>query len=271
MRWITRMPGLGSWGHVIDYRRVQLDRLENVSLGLGTALTAEQVLDYGAQIVIVATGAHWLGNGLSGVTRAPIPGADHALPHILTPEQVMVEDKRPPGRRVAVVDYEGYFTGTALAEQLAGEGYEVAFVTCHEAVAPYADQTLEGRPVRQRLNELGIEAVRAVVVESIEPGRLALAGEFGSSSTVAADAAVLVTQRASDDALYRDLTADPDRLEREGIEAVYRIGDCVAPRLIADAIFDGHRLAREIDSPDPARPLPYLRERPLVDVGVPAG
>jgi dimethylamine/trimethylamine dehydrogenase len=43
---------------------------------------------------------------------------------------------------------------------------------------------------------------------------------------------------------------------------VYRIGDCVAPRLIADAIWDGHRLGREIDSPDPARPLPHLRERP---------
>ncbi len=48
------------------------------------------------------------------------------------------------------------------------------------------------------------------------------------------------------------------------MEAVHAIGDCVAPRLIADAIFDGHRLAREIDSPDPSRPLPYLRERPLV-------
>jgi dimethylamine/trimethylamine dehydrogenase len=123
--------------------------------------------------------------------------------------------------------------------------------------------------VRQRLNDLGIEAVRAVVVESIEPGRLELSGEFASVSTIEADAAVLVTQRVSDDALYRELVSDPGRLEREGIEAVYRIGDCVAPRLIADAIFDGHRLAREIDSPDPARPLPYLRERPLVDVSVP--
>jgi dimethylamine/trimethylamine dehydrogenase len=40
------------------------------------------------------------------------------------------------------------------------------------------------------------------------------------------------------------------------------VGDCVAPRLIADAIWDGHRLGREIDSADPARPLPHLRERP---------
>jgi dimethylamine/trimethylamine dehydrogenase len=34
----------------------------------------------------------------------------------------------------------------------------------------------------------------------------------------------------------------------------------VAPRLIADCVFDGHRLAREIDSDDPSVPLPYARE-----------
>ena len=62
---------------------------------------------------------------------------------------------------------------------------------------------------------------------------------------------MLVTQRLSDDALYHELRADEERLEAEGIEAVYRIGDCVAPQLIADAIFDGHRLAREIDSEKP--------------------
>jgi dimethylamine/trimethylamine dehydrogenase len=57
---------------------------------------------------------------------------------------------------------------------------------------------------------------------------------------------------------------DRERLEREGIEAVYRIGDCLAPRTIAENIFDGHRLAREIDTADPATPLPYLRELPDV-------
>jgi electron transfer flavoprotein alpha subunit len=41
------------------------------------------------------------------------------------------------------------------------------------------------------------------------------------------------------------------------------VGDCVAPRLLAEAIFDGHRLAREIESADPDVALPYLRERPL--------
>src|SRR5262249_11379371 len=146
MSWITRMPGLGTWGHVIDYRRVQLGRLENVSVGLGARLDAHAVRGYGAQIGIGGTGAWWAGDGVSGVTRRPIDGADDALPHVMTPEQVMVDGKRPPGSRVAVVDYEGYFTGTALAELLRREGLEVEFVTTHEAVAPYCDQTLEGLP-----------------------------------------------------------------------------------------------------------------------------
>ena len=32
----------------------------------------------------------------------------------------------------------------------------------------------------------------------------------------------------------------------------------------ADAVFDGHRLAREVDSADAARPLPRKRERAIV-------
>jgi dimethylamine/trimethylamine dehydrogenase len=264
MRWIIRMPGLGGWGHVIDYRRVQLDRLANVSLGLGARMSAADVLDYGAQIVIVASGAHWVGDGLSGITRQPIPGADSSLRHVLTPEQVMVEGKRPPGPRVAVVDYEGYFTGTAIAEQLRADGFEVEFVTSHDVVAPSGDETLEGRPVRQRLHDLGIAAHRGMVVGRIHEGGIDLEGEFGGRSQMEVDGVVLVTQRRSDDALYQELAADRDALDAARIEGLYRIGDCVAPRLIADAIFDGHRLAREIDSDDPSQPLPYLRERPLV-------
>jgi dimethylamine/trimethylamine dehydrogenase len=31
--------------------------------------------------------------------------------------------------------------------------------------------------------------------------------------------------------------------------------------MLADVIFDGHRLAREFESDNPARPLPFIRER----------
>ena len=38
------------------------------------------------------------------------------------------------------------------------------------------------------------------------------------------------------------------------------IGDAEAPRLIADATFSGHRLAREIEEANPQLPIPYKRE-----------
>ena len=56
-----------------------------------------------------------------------------------------------------------------------------------------------------------------------------------------------------------------EKIEAEGIKGLFRIGDCEAPRLIADAVFSGHRLAREIDTDDPSIPLPYLRERRVID------
>jgi dimethylamine/trimethylamine dehydrogenase len=100
-----------------------------------------------------------------------------------------------------------------------------------------------------------------VVLERVEPGLVSGRGEFGEPYELETDAVVLVTQRVSDEALYLELAADGERLRAEGIQAVYRIGDCVAPQLIADAIFDGHGLAREIDAENPAVPLPWRRER----------
>ena len=102
---------------------------------------------------------------------------------------------------------------------------------------------------------------RGVTVLAVEPGRVSGEDEFEAPWSLEADGLALVTQQVSDDALYRELVADPAALERAGIEAMFRIGDCVAPRMISEAIFDGHRLAREIDSPDPSIALPFDRER----------
>jgi dimethylamine/trimethylamine dehydrogenase len=241
-----------------------MERLQNLQFVPGMRLDAAGVREYGADIAIVATGARWSADGMNGITRAPIAGAGEGLAHVLTPEQVMAEGLRPPGARVCVIDYEGYFTGAGIAEVLRAEGREVELLTCFDLVAHYCDQTLEGVRLRRRLHDLGIGAHRAATATGIDPGGVDAADEFGRPFRIACDGVVMVTQRGSDDALHRALADDPDALAAAGVEQLHAIGDCVAPRLIADAIFDGHRLAREIDSPDPSRPLPYLRERPLV-------
>jgi dimethylamine/trimethylamine dehydrogenase len=263
MRWVPELPGLGEWGRVVNWRRVQLDKLRNVEVLTGMRLDVQGVREYGAEIVICATGARWAADGLNAFTRGPIPGADAALPHVLTPEQMMLAGKRPPGGRVVVYDGDGYFMAAGLAEKLALEGFQVELVTGLEQIAPLCDETLEGPLLRARLHELGIRFHRDTTVQAVAPGGVS-ASELGARIELEADAIVLVTQRVSNEEIYLELKADEDALAAEGVEALYRIGDCVAPRTIADAIFDGHRLAREIDCENPAVPLPHKRERMLV-------
>jgi len=267
MSWIPQLPNLGEWGRVVNYRKIQIGKLRNVEFIPGKTLSAQDVVDYGAEIVVIATGSYWATDGLNGVTRGPIPGADASLPHILTPEQIMVEGKRPPGRRVVVFDCEGYFMGAGLAEKLALEGSEVELVTTLHQIAPFCDETLEGPLLREHLHRVGVRFRRATTITAIEKGVLRGTNEFGEPVELEADATVLVTQRVSDESLYLELASQPRSARDAGIAGLYRIGDCVAPRLLADAIFDGHRLAREIDSETPAIPRPYLRERPFVSVG----
>ena len=100
------------------------------------------------------------------------------------------------------------------------------------------------------------------VLTQFEPGRIvgAPVGTAGEAVVWDAESLVLATSRRSCDALYRELREAPDVLAAEGIVGLYRIGDCLEPRQISDCIFDGHRLAREIDSEDPATPRPFIRE-----------
>jgi dimethylamine/trimethylamine dehydrogenase len=263
LRWARELPTLGDWGRLIDYRSVQLQKLPDVEVITSRTLSASDVLEYGAELVVLATGSHWRGDGVQPGERHPIEGADAQLPHVLTPEQVMVEGKRPSGRRVVVYDTDGYYVGPGVAEQLAGEGFDVHLVTTFPVVSPISDGTLEGPMLRQHLHSVGVAVTRDVTVTSVDPDRVRGRDEFGQDWSMPADALVLVTQQESNDGLYQDLGADQAALAAAGITGLFRIGDANAPRMISEAIFDGHRLAREIDCPDPATPLPYLRERTI--------
>jgi dimethylamine/trimethylamine dehydrogenase len=252
---VSQLPGLGRWARVVDWRRAELAKLANVEVITGVALEAQEAREYGAEIVVVATGAHWAADGLNHLTHASIPGAERV--NVLTPERVLAGEE-PPGNSVLVYDCEGYFMGVGMAEILATAGRAVRYVTPLQVVGPFLDHTDEGVVVRQGLADLEVQTAVGTELVSIGAGECLLR-RLRREDLVAADAVVLVTARVSNDALHRELKADA-----AGIEAVYAIGDCVAPRLIADCVFDGHRLAREIDSPDPRRPLPYLRERRLI-------
>ncbi len=256
--------GLGDWHRVIDYRKIQLDKLKNVQVHTGSKLTADEIRKYGAEIVIIATGARWATDGTSPQTRKPIPGASPDTDWQLTPDEVALESK-PVGKRVLVLETESYFMGVSVAQKLAGQGHDVTMVTPLPEVAQYMDFTLEAPMMHRELERLGVKIRANTMVESLEPGKATLYKVWAEDQKedVLFDSVVLCTTRIPNDELYHELQSDPEALKEEGIEQVHLIGDAAAPRVIAESIFDGHRLAREIDSPNPASPLPFIRERRL--------
>jgi dimethylamine/trimethylamine dehydrogenase len=266
VRDVSALPTLGEWGRVINYRQIQLKKLKNVEVITGKRLTKDDVLDYGAEIVVVATGSSWSPIGQSGVTmNLPIKGVDaRAQSHVLTPEQLFAG--KPVGKSVVVYDLDGYFMAISIAETLVTQGHDVTLVSFFNSAGPYMYYTLEQPRTVRKLLRLGIKLVYNSAISKIEPGAVTIADVWSDvEQTLKADSTVLVTQRFPEESLYLALKENPAALEQAGIKAVYRAGDCAVPGYIADAVFEGHRLAREIDSPNPESPLPFIRERRIIN------
>jgi dimethylamine/trimethylamine dehydrogenase len=94
--------------------------------------------------------------------------------------------------------------------------------------------------------------VTAHDVTGFDGSAVTLASNYGEPERVVpARAVVAVTSRLPEEALYQALQAEPKALLDAGIKTVTRIGDCLAPGLIAQAVYGGHRYARELDAAPP--------------------
>lgn len=249
LRPVVELPGMQEWGRFIDHRKIQIDKLANLQFVPSTRLHADEVRDYGASHVVVATGAQWLGTGLTPGTHTPLHGVAGGAEWVFTPEQLLVEARRPAaGSHVTLYDAEGYYMGAAIAQLLADEGYRVDIVTPHAQVAAEADMTLEGAAIRASLHNSGVVMHRNVSLTAAHAGLVLGTAGFDVPFSLETGALVLVTARVAMDEIYRDLMSDPDALREAGIQAVYCIGDALSPRPLADAMFDGHRLARVSNS-----------------------
>ena len=279
---VATLPGLGEWSYHRDYRELQIGKLakknkqSQVALGQ-KPMTAAAALAYGAEKIVVATGSSWNTDGTNCLSHDPIPGADASKPDQLTPEQV-IEGKKKIGKKVVILNADTYFMAPSLAEKLALAGHDVTIVTGVH-LANYMHFTLEYPNMMRRLHELHIKELHNTFCSKIESGRLEIYDIWGDGSKrtyrgpgkpprepnktqrwLDFDSLVLVTGRHSDDTLFRELKAAQAKWAENGIKEVYVIGDAEAPRLIADATFTGHRLAREIEEKNAQQPKAYRRE-----------
>ncbi len=252
------LPGLSAWIRVIDYRLQQLDRLDNVEVYRESPMSADDILEFGFDHVVIATGSSWRNDGVGRWHTHPIP-VDSAA-DVLTPDDIMA-GLRPKGNRVVLFDDDHYYLGAVIAELLAKEGYAVTLVTPVPQVSQWTTNTMEAHRIRARIIEAGVEVRTDTAVTAIGAGGVDTACRFtGRAGALDADSVVLVTARLPHDELYTELHAREDEWSAAGISTVKGIGDAWAPSTIAAAVWSGHRFAEDLDTPPNDAPVPFRRE-----------
>lgn len=238
--WETQLPGLRTWNRVADYRLGQLRKMPNVSLFPASELSAQDVAEFGADHVVVATGARWL-KRLCGSNE--LPSEDIDGPHIYTPDD-LARGTVPEGP-VVVFDFDNYYLGSAISEGLAQRGLEVHYVTTAGTASAWSFMTNEQPLIHQALAQRGISYRTLQIVTGFDGQRVKLAQIFsGDPSDIAAKSLVIVGQRQGGSALYDELTNLP--VNAAALKSINLTGDANAPGAIAHAVWQGHRTAREI-------------------------
>ena len=252
----SALPGLNEWSRVRDYRLTQLNKMLDVELFRESFLTAKDIIDVAADHVVIATGAKWRADGFGKSNLKPLNTLGPSE-KIFTPDDIM-EGRLPTGK-VMVFDDDSYYMGSTITEKLAIEGLKVIYVTPDEKVSRWSSYTEEQHSVQKRLIDLNIEIITAQNLESFDGQNVNLNCIYSDrSKKISADSIVLVTARDPIDALYYELE---DHLQSNKANfTISKIGDCDAPSIIADAVFAGHRWARELDEKiDYDNPMKYDR------------
>lgn len=257
----STLPGLSNWARVRDYRTYMLGKATNVEIYPESTLGCEDVLEFGARHVVIATGSNWRRDAAGSLcqTVRSFP----QLSTVYTPDDVFAGAKITGP--VLIYDDEHYSIGGALAERFRRDGHDVCLSTPATLISSWTQHTDEQFFIQERLMKLGVIPNLSQRLVSIQENRATFECLYTGIETIRQFASlILVTGRVAKDALYYDLIARLSAWEDAGIKSVVRVGDCAAPSSIADAVFSGHRAAQETGlagSPEVVR-----RERTVVQV-----
>jgi len=240
----SKLPGLGEWRRVIDHRIYMINQKINVQTYLHSSLSAEDIIDYGFERIVIATGAHWRADGVGRTLHAPFSQNDGV--NIYSVDDLLKGDL--PDGEVVVYDDDYFYMANVLAEQLVLNGRRVTYVTSAGSLAPYTEATQEASYVHQRMLQLGIHIICNHTVENTGNGQVTLSCVYSGKHLVIEAGTLVPVSLRLPDTLLLDQLDEVENLEHRGIKSVSAIGDCYAPGTIATAVYAGHLYARQLDN-----------------------
>ena len=209
---------------LIDYFTHELKRLK-VDVNLKKQATSKKIIDEAPDAVIVATG--------SKPSRPAVPGIER--PNVINGLDVWRGKK--VGETVIIVG--GGMLGSELALFLGEKGKNVILTTRQKQIG-YDMEIAHYVVLMERLMSTGIQIhVEKLLQEVTDDGAIMLdLARLGEKLEIKGDNVIIMGGLEPDTQLY-------EKLKDKGMP-VYPIGDCLQPRGIHEAIYEGHLAARSI-------------------------
>jgi 2,4-dienoyl-CoA reductase-like NADH-dependent reductase (Old Yellow Enzyme family)/thioredoxin reductase len=199
-----------------------------ITLMLGNVVTADELMEFAPDVVLVATGGRPMVPEVEGIDSARVlQGLD-----VLQGAPVETE------RAVIVGGFDSQLGPPTIAEYLADQGKKITLISQQFDFAPGVEDGTRF-PLMHRLAAKKVPVRLATKLISVEGGDATVQNAFTGELTHMEDVTVvLACGMVPNDGLARDLEG--------GVAEVHLLGDALAPRRIMHATVEGARAALRI-------------------------
>ena len=223
-----RPPGRGEFHHLIHWYRVQLSKL-GVKIRLGCKATPDLIRSLTPDTVIFATGSRPLILKIEGLRPTKN----------VTAFEILGKKTIQTGQRVVIIGGGG--VGLETADFLATRGKKVTIIEklleVGRDLEPFTKKVLMGRLLKHR-----VKILTGVIIDRVKGGKVFVKLN-GGKKEIAFDGFLI---NAIGVEANRELSLSlKGNKEFEDFE-IYEIGDCVSPRQLRDAIFEGYMISQNI-------------------------
>jgi mycofactocin system FadH/OYE family oxidoreductase 2 len=230
VRAAARAPNRAEYGRAINWLSYQVKK-HDIQVRFNCEANVEALLNERPDALIVATGA---------TPRRPnFPVADSA--NVVTCDDVLYgKVEATPGMRCLVIDEDAHMRGPGAAEALLDAGAEVEIITKEMTVGLDIDPTLKPALFRRLFEKGAVMSPHTAAVEVLQGYVLVEHVYANTRREIPVDLVVLALGGEAREELYYALKSAAPNIE------LVRVGDCVAPRQLYDALLEATRAGRAI-------------------------
>jgi 2,4-dienoyl-CoA reductase-like NADH-dependent reductase (Old Yellow Enzyme family)/thioredoxin reductase len=238
LNYAAQLPRRHKFGFIARDMNLQL-RKAGVDIRLQTRWDAQQIIDFAADGVIIATGSTPIKTGFTSTRPAVdvVPGSTQS--NVLSVIEVL-EQPENVGKRVVLFDEDGGRYALGTAEFLLDRGHQVHLVSRFISLAPNLALTLDLPVNYQHVFRKGLEYTLNSWVRHIDGNQAQLLNLFtdADSAVLSADTFIMACGHTPQNGLYQALQGRVQNLQC--------IGDAQLPRPLQDIIYEGMLAGREV-------------------------